>query len=88
MERELHKVTIIPAIFLRNEDGKSVVRCLLDNDKTEDRYFDTIFLNGIENPKYLFIGFMTGVGYIQCDFCDAGKYEELFSKMWDGLINI
>lgn len=83
MKKELNDIIILPALFLRkNEDGKSVIRCLLDNNHTEDRIFDEYSTRGIENPKYLFIGIMTGVGLLQFNFIDGNEYSKMFEKKW------
>jgi hypothetical protein len=52
----------------------------------ERRVFDKWALDGIENPNYLFIGIMSGVGFMQVNFCDANEYEKLFKKKFEVLL--
>jgi hypothetical protein len=83
MKQELHKIIILPAKFVeKTPDGKYVVRCLLDDNHAEDYLFDSFSLEGIENPKYLLIGIMTGVGFSQITFMQAGEFEKYFKTKW------
>jgi len=84
MKNEPHKIIIIPARFLEKQDDRYVIRCLiqLDGNITQDRIFEEYSLREIENPKYLFIGIMTGIGYKQINYTDANEFEELFIKKW------
>ena len=83
MEQEIHKILIIPGRFLEKmSDGRYVIRCLITENYTEDRIFDSYSLDEIENPNLLFIGVMTGVGYSQINFCQADEFEDLFKKHW------
>jgi hypothetical protein len=82
MEQELHKIIIIPARFVEKRENKYVIKCLLDDDYCEDRLCDEYSLMGMQNPKYLFIGIMTGVGYSQINFVQADEYEKMFKRKW------
>jgi hypothetical protein len=53
MERKLHKITILPAIFLEKRNDKYLVRCLV-GEVTQDVLFDSFSLEGMINPKYLY----------------------------------
>ena len=88
MEKELHKIQILPAKFVeKRPDGKYVVGILIDDDRVENMIFDSFSLEGIVNPKYLLIGIMTGVGVMQINFCQADDIEDLFKKKWKILTN-
>lgn len=82
MERELRKIIIIPGRFIKETEKGFIVRCLIDDDITEDREFDKYSLMGMKNVKYLFMGIMTGVGYIQANFVQADEYEKMFKRKW------
>ena len=81
MEKEVHKIHIIPARFIEKRNDRYLIRCLI-GETFEDRLFDHFALEGIKNPNLLFIGVMTGVGYSQINFCRADEFEDLFKKHW------
>lgn len=87
---EVKKILIIPARFVeKTEEGKYIIDVLLQNKHksiTERRLFDEYSLKGIDNPNLLFIGILTGVGVMQCNFMDANDYEDLFKKKWNVLL--
>ena len=86
MKKELHSIYIIPAVFVKyREDGNVLLKCLLGNE-TENRAFEPNLIKGVENPKYLLLGIMSGVGYIQINLCDASEFEKLFKTKWKNLI--
>ena len=88
MEKELHKIQILPAKFVKKRpDGKYIVGILIDDDRVENMIFDSFSLEGIVNPKYLLIGIMTGVGFSQITFRDANDLEKTFKKKWKELID-
>ena len=77
---------MLPAIFVeKQDDGRFVVDVLICKNVVERRIFDEYSLMGIENPKLVFIGIMTGVGFMQINFCNANKYEKMFKKKWNAL---
>lgn len=86
MEKELHKIHIIPARFIEKKDNKYVIRCCIQENYMEDRLFDEYSLKGMENPNLLLIGIMTGVGFSQINFCQADEFEDLFKKKWKNLL--
>jgi hypothetical protein len=86
MEKELHAITIIPARFIEKQEKGYVIRCLIDDDRTEDRLFDEFSLMGMTDPEYLFIGIMTGVGYCQINFTEAGQFKKYFRRRWKILV--
>ncbi len=87
MKKGIKKIIIIPGKFIKKtEEGKYIIKCLITDNQTEDRMFDSFSLEGMKNPNLVFIGIMTGVGIIQADFCQADEFEDLFKKKWKSLI--
>lgn len=87
MEKELHNIYIFPAVFVKyREDGNVILRCLLEK-QTLDRAFEPNLIKGIENPKYLLLGIMTGVGHMQLNCVDGSEYVDLFKSKWKVLID-
>lgn len=83
MEKELHKIDILPARFIeKKDDERYVIRILIDGKILQDRIFDKWALEGIKNPDYLFVGIMTGVGFMQCTVYDASEFEKYFKTKW------
>jgi hypothetical protein len=85
MEQELHKITILPARFIEKKDDRYLVRVLV-GAVTQDTLFDAYSLDGMQNPKYLLIGIMTGVSFSQITFCQADEFEGMFKKKWKELL--
>lgn len=86
VEKTIHEIEIIPAKFLRKtDDGKYVLRCLVDINYYEDRMFDELSLMGIKNPNYILIGIIIGKGFMQVNFIDANEFENTFNKKWKTL---
>jgi hypothetical protein len=89
-KRILHKIDIIPALFVKKrEDGKYIVRCLLGigGNTIQQRVFDAYALEDMVNPKYLLIGIQTGQGYLQTTFVQADEFEDVFKDKWKALIS-
>jgi hypothetical protein len=89
MNSDLHKIDIFPAIFSNKVDnGRIRLKCLHGYKKTiiEERIFDEIMIEGIENPKYLLVGVMTGVGFMQINVCDGSQFEKYFKTKWKSLM--
>lgn len=80
MKTELRKIYIIPAVLIGIENKRVVLKCLIDKNNTEDRSFDLNCIAGIENPKYLLLGIMTGVNMIDLTVCNAKDFTELFEN--------
>jgi len=88
MKNEKDKITIIPARFIEKmEDGRYLMRVLLDT-VLEDRIFETYSLENIVNPKYIFIGISTGIGFMEIRYTDANEFESLFYRKWKKLMDI
>jgi hypothetical protein len=86
MEEEIKEIHIIPAIFLNyREDGNILIKCLQGNE-TVNRAFEPNLVRGLENPKYLFIGLLTGKNMMQISIKDGSNYEEMFKEKWDKLL--
>ena len=84
MNDEIHEINMFPAKFLRKtDDGKYMLRCLVDTNYCEDRIFDEFSLAGIINPNYILIGLINGSGFTQINFTDANEFENVFKKKWN-----
>ena len=84
----IKKINIIPSRFLEWADDGAIVRCLMDDNSFEDRFFEKILLGNIINPKYLFIGIIIGTGFTQINVVDANEFEELFKEKYTSLSEI
>lgn len=86
MEQKIRKIDIIPAVFVRyREDGNVVLRCLQD-EETVDRAFEPNLFKNINELKYLFLGIITGVGYMRLNVCDGNEFEKYFKTKWKLLL--
>jgi len=84
----LYNIDIFPARFVNNlGDNKVYIKCLFgyETNIIENRIFDDIMIAGIENPKYLLVGIMTGAGFMQINVCDGNKFEKYFKSKWKNL---
>jgi len=82
MKEIINEIFIIPAKFIEKINDKYVIRCFVQDDHTEDRLFDEYSLKGIKNPKYLFIGIISGIGFTQINFTNANDFEKMFKRKW------
>jgi len=86
MKETVEKIDIVPAVFIRyREDGNALLRCL-QGKGTVDRAFEPRIIKGIENPKYLLIGIMTGDNMMRLTIGDGSDFENLFHEKWDVLL--
>lgn len=86
MSDNVHQIRIIPARFAANKGANCrIVDCYVDG-RVEKRVFEKEMLEGIENPTYLFIGLMSGKGFMQATFTDAKEFEDLFIEKWGCLV--
>lgn len=83
--KKVHKIDIIPALYVERVDEKEHIKCLI-GERVEVRAFDINSVEGIENPKYLLIGIMTGEGFMQITFTDANDFENYFHEKWSVLL--
>lgn len=88
----IHKLTIVPALFLKREGDKHcIIKCLIDSNEdnpiVEDRKFEIEMIENIDNPKYLFIGIIHADQYVQLVFKDANDYKDMFEEKW-GILTI
>lgn|GEM_PF-4575863 len=84
MKKEIHNIHIIFAKFIQKQnDGRYVIRCYVDENRIDDRIFDSYSLQGMKNQNLLFIGILTSVGYAQANFCqvDEIKPEKLVENI-------
>lgn len=87
MEQEIKSIDIVPAIFIDyREDGNVLLKCL-QGEETVNRAFEPNLFRGINNPKYLLIGIITGMNYMQLSVCDGSEYEKLFNEKWKILLD-
>jgi len=86
MERKIHRIDIIPAVFVKyREDGNVLLKCL-QGDEYVLRAFEPYLFKNIPELKYLFLGIITDVGYMQLDICDGNEFEHLYKKHWKELL--
>jgi hypothetical protein len=86
MSEKINEIIIIPAIFLKyREDGNVLLKCL-QGEEVAIRAFEPILFEGIENPKYILLGIMTGGNVMGLNVCDGIDYEELFKEKWNVLL--
>jgi hypothetical protein len=86
MEQKINKIDIVPAVFVKyRDDGNVLLRCLQGKD-TVDRAFEPNMFKKITNPKYLLVGIITGVNYMQLTITDGSEFENLFHEKWDVLL--
>ena len=79
-------IDIIPAVFVEyREDGNALLNCLL-GDNIERRAFEPMLFAGIENPKYILLGIMTGAGVMGLNVCDGSEFEKYYHEKWSELI--
>jgi len=86
MEKEIHKIDIVPAVFSKyREDGNVVLRCL-QGEGIVDRAFEPNLFKEIPDPKYLLLGIITGLHYMQLTVCDGTDFKDLYNEHWDILL--
>ena len=86
MEQKINAIDIIPAVFVKyREDGNVLLKCL-QGEETVDRAFEPNLFKNIEDLKYLFLGIITGTGYMQLNICAGNEFENLFLEKWDVLL--
>ena len=86
MEQKIHAIDFIPAVFVKyREDGNVVLRCL-QGEETVLRAFEPHLFKNISELKYLFLGIITGVGYVQLNICDGNEFEKYFHSKWSVLL--
>ena len=87
MEERIDRIDIVPAIFVKYRgDGNVLLRCL-QGEETIDRAFEPRIFKGIENPKYLLLGVMTGGNMMKLTICDGNEFEKYFKTKWKNLIS-
>jgi len=76
------KLIIYPAKFLEFvEEEQCKIDCYRKGEY-ETLMFEKEMVAHIDDPTYLFIGIMSGPGYVQATFTDAKEYEEMFIEKW------
>jgi len=94
--KTVKRISIIPAVFLKKTINGYFLRLLHDNGSIEEKeFYDYSLLEGIENPKYLLIGRMSGFSkrngklmytFEQYSFTNANDMEKMFIKKWNKLL--
>ena len=83
MEKEIHKVLMLPARFLEVVDKEKVrIRIMLDDGIIQEKTMPKELIDDVLNPNYLFVGITTGVNHMQLDVCDANEFNEIFKEKW------
>lgn len=86
MEEEIKEIVIVPAIYLGvREDGNVLLKCL-QGEETVNRAFEPRMFKGMEDPKYLLLGIMTGVGTMRLTIADGSEWENLYHEKWSVLL--
>jgi hypothetical protein len=86
MEKVIHEIHFIPAVFFKySDDGNVLLKCL-QGEEYVVRAFEFKHFKNITNPKYLILGIITGDAYIQLNLCDGSEYEDLFKNNWNILL--
>jgi hypothetical protein len=85
-EIEIKHIDIVPTIFIKHEDDADVVLMLYPNGIIEKKRFTKNMLKGIDNPMYLLVGIITGVGVMQLNVVDANEFKEMFFENWMELL--
>lgn len=86
MQRKIHEINILPAKYISKLEDNHLIKILLSDNVIEERIFNKYACEGIDNPNLLFIGIITGVGFLQINVCDANEFEDLFKKKWKILL--
>jgi len=86
MKETIERIDIVPAVFVKyREDGNVLLRCL-QGEGTVDRAFEPRMFKGMENPKYLLLGVMTGGNMMRLTIADGSEFEDLYKKHWNVLL--
>jgi len=88
MEKEIHKIQIFPARYIKNieEKKKFELKLLLDDAKNiQNREMSYNLIKDIKHPDYLFVSIMTGIGCMVLSVCDANEYGKMFNEKWSEL---
>lgn len=80
-----NEVVILPSIYVKSEEDGNIIKSILPNGEIIEGKFSSSSLDGIENPKYLLVGVITGVNILHINICDANEFEEMFNEHWKEL---
>ena len=87
MKKELLKITLIPAKFVEyREDGNLLIDCYLDDTLIQRRAFEPKLFTDFKKLNLMFIGLMTGNGFMGINVCEANEHEEMFKEKWNKLL--
>lgn len=86
MEETIDRIDIVPAIYVgEREDGNIIVKCL-QGEETVNRAFEPRMFKGMESPKYLLLGVMTGGNMMRLTIVDGSEFEKLYHEKWNVLL--
>ena len=89
MEKELHNVYLLPARFIKYDEADNSrvwIKMIMEDNSVQERKFPVKALGNIDNPQYLFVGIITGEGFMTLGICDASEYLDLFKEKWSELL--
>ena len=89
MEKSIEKVIMLPARFIKydEQDNSRVwIKMMMDDNSIQERKFPIKATQNIDNPQYLFVGIITGEGFMSLGVCDALEYLDLFKEKWSELL--
>ena len=79
------KLIIVPAMFLEFIGDKHCKINCYRKGGYEQLMFEKEMVEHIDDPTYLFIGLMSGPGFVQANFVDAKDFEDLFIEKWGSI---
>ena len=89
MKKEIHTVYLLPAKFIKydEQDNSRVwIKMIMEDNSVQERKFPVKALHTIKNPEYLFVGIITGEGFMTLAVCNAIEYLDLFKEKWSELL--
>lgn len=89
MEKEIHKVFILPAKFIKydEQDNSRVwIKMILEDNTIQEKKIPIKAMQNIKNPQYLFVSIMTGKKFMSLGVCDGLNYLNLFNEKWNELL--
>jgi len=89
MKKEIHKVIMLPARFIKydeNDNSRVWIKMMMEDNSIQQRKFPVKAIQNLEKPDYLFVGIITGEGFMSLGVCDALEYIDLFKEKWSELL--
>lgn len=84
MKEKLERIEVIPAklISIDIKNNRYLVRCLIDDDYVEDRYFDYKLFQGICSLNKFLIEIMVFSTHSKIKILNDGEFEKLYNENW------